>query len=574
MEESCYQAEDDTDQKELEEGSEQREVKCRRRGPLDHQDCPAGPADYRESLAWAEEQVEGLQAYDSAHDTDLVGNIERTLRRGIVMTTHYSGHGTPEHALREICRCHGVPAVRPYSACDVSPAAQRMLAAHTHASEHIFDDIMDLLDDATKERLCAAHVTVKGKYDAAEQAQACPQTLEERQALVDKFGKEFVQRAHKILKSATWSSHAWCHQCNAYCKVVPDLHKDNATGIKQVPPAVFKAGTSCKHAAAADKQVWIEVSGVICVGFSSMGLKLKWLDQSAVICMVWAHWVQRHAPDIVLIECVSGWEPEPVTSLFPSSQWGIIQKVFCPSDLGHPIRRRRLYMAMVNKATFSMPVGLASTMDNIFDTCFFRKVVADGGIYMHASKEQRADMVQALAAKLGVTLSMQEALSVNPSSLMRMGVRMRFQEYQVCVQEMQMELEKGGKAAHQHVFVNIAQNIQHFKVSGSTCHLFPCLMRHSFLVDLGRAVKAKHADIVHPWESYASMGFPMSFDGFSDLASQCPWGDCSSSLAIEKDGSTVSYQDMISLIGNGMHCAAVGAFLQFIVGLAHQPASC
>ena len=52
-----------------------------------------GPADYPSTLNWAQDQMA------SFHENNLCEPVRRLLKRHIIMTTHYSGHGTPEHAM-------------------------------------------------------------------------------------------------------------------------------------------------------------------------------------------------------------------------------------------------------------------------------------------------------------------------------------------------------------------------------------------------------------------------------------------------------------------------------------------
>ena len=64
--------------------------------------------------------------------------------------------------------------------------------------------------------------------------------------------------------------------------------------------------------------------------------------------MVWAHWVRRFRPHVIVVECVSNWAAWPVESIL-SDGWVCVQKIFCPSDLGLPIRRKRIYLAWLRR---------------------------------------------------------------------------------------------------------------------------------------------------------------------------------------------------------------------------------
>lgn len=70
------------------------------------------------------------------------------------------------------------------------------------------------------------------------------------------------------------------------------------------------------------------------------------------------------------------------------------------------------------------------------------------------------------------------------------------------------EAIKQRSIAADHIFINCSQNIEHFGLCEKSCG-FPTLMRHSVLVDLGRAAGPRQCQLIHPWDCYAAMGFPM-----------------------------------------------------------------
>jgi hypothetical protein len=67
--------------------------------------------------------------------------------------------------------------------------------------------------------------------------------------------------------------------------------------------------------------------------------------------------------------------------------WNEVSQVFCPTDLGHPARRKRIYMAWARKARLQLMPSLGDNPEVIFEL-FFRSLVADGGIYLMASQRQ------------------------------------------------------------------------------------------------------------------------------------------------------------------------------------------
>ena len=59
----------------------------------------------------------------------------------------------------------------------------------------------------------------------------------------------FAKQASDLLRDATWARSAPCCRCGSCCQLVPQL----------------------------EGRIWLEVAGVVCVGFSNMGKRLKWL---------------------------------------------------------------------------------------------------------------------------------------------------------------------------------------------------------------------------------------------------------------------------------------------------------
>ena len=80
-----------------------------------------------------------------------------------------------------------------------------------------------------------------------------------------------------MIRGATWQPAAASIKCQGQRQVVPTLGPG---------------------------RLWLEGSGIVCVGFSIMGLQNKRLDPSAIVALTWAHWVQHHKPDIIMVECV------------------------------------------------------------------------------------------------------------------------------------------------------------------------------------------------------------------------------------------------------------------------------
>ena len=80
--------------------------------------------------------------------------LQRLTDKGLEIMTDFSGVGSPEQALLEMCQVAQVPPPHYYRACDVDPACQQVLIApHPARAEHVFQDILDRLPPKAQQRL-------------------------------------------------------------------------------------------------------------------------------------------------------------------------------------------------------------------------------------------------------------------------------------------------------------------------------------------------------------------------------------------------------------------------------------
>ncbi len=583
-----------------------------RRGPAEmparkkarHADAmPHGPKTYKETLSWPTRNLPDLREHDQTSGTELVKTLAAALDGRLILTTCYSGLGTPEYALAALhdahakgqvaaaasgvdpgpCEADCVPAsasssstaplpaapasasgVDPgpseagvggdwpvvhslasaasalgvdlgpsgaaaaggascshYSACDSDTLCQRVLLAHAADSlpAHVFDNIMGRLSPEVCQRLWNMHAKHKDRLLSKLPSTA---TQAAKRLLVDSLGAELIKDACGILSAAVIQDTAWCVACRKRCPLRPPN----------------------RHGA-----LWLEVAGVTCVGFSNFGSRLKWLDKSALVCLTWAHWVLHAQPDLVIVECVAEWEPGPVETLF-AKDWVMLHRVCCPSDLGHPTRRRRAYFTWGRRAKFCL-LDTPENVAHLFGTLYFRRIAADGGIYLRTlPKELRRDLIRKLARARGMDVGLHEWDSLNPTAFLPVGKRLRLMEY----------ITQVGEDAPAHCFVNIQQTSSFMPATTAGASLFPTLLRTSELADIGTDRACRVATLVHPLEHMAAMGLPvpcMCED--AEDAGRCPFPD----LLREGGGKALAHMETRHLAGNAMHCAVLGAWLQF-----------
>ncbi len=100
--------------------------------------------------------------------------------------------------------------------------------------------------------------------------------------------------------------------------------------------------------------------------------------------------------------------------------------------------------------------------------------------------------------------------------------------------------------------MNVHQTVERAGLPASD--LWPTLLQGSVLVDVGTA--APRGRLVHPTEHFASMGFPVSTSEFG-FTPDC-WA------------RSFSDSEARRLTGNGMHVAAIGAWLHFVLAVTQR----
>ena len=67
----------------------------------------------------------------------------------------------------------------------------------------------------------------------------------------------------------------------------------------------MKRGHLCAlHPRVLDGACWVGIVGLTCVAFSLVGAHSKWVDNSAVVALVWAFWRRAMRPSMIVVECV------------------------------------------------------------------------------------------------------------------------------------------------------------------------------------------------------------------------------------------------------------------------------
>ena len=323
----------------------------------------------------------------------------RSLSAGIVMTTDYSGIGTPELCASMICSAAkakyklagGSTSLIVWRAGDVDASCRKVLLSHSGDSraEHISGCILQRAQRATivtLEGLLTEHQ--KHFHDAL--AVATSETWSPhirpptRSELLMEHGHAFMEAAIQVMEMDELRSKVWCfkHQCKC------DIN----------PPAEVVAGKLFVHSA-----------GWTCAPWSSMSrTRMRWLHKCSIVFLIWLFSTLQARPHIILGECVISFDDDFLKGVM--SRYGYTLHTFelDPVLLGIPSCRPRKYMVMVRDETFQLTRPFTP---GALSACCHRELVCDARIYMVAPRSAKTScaarfaQIQGLPAPEGPLMS-------------------------------------------------------------------------------------------------------------------------------------------------------------------------
>ena len=229
--------------------------------------------------------------------------LRALFHRGIVITTHYSGTGSAEMAVKGIERAvaHDVRASTPggagyrgvtfHSACDIDARCQYVLQNHRpeHRAAHCFGDLCSFppLDLMVRLRTALKRYQQKLRVKLARRKKRVAAT---KKPLHRSVSAEWVGEAMAILSE--WQPTRTERQ---RCLV-------HRTDCPSWPPS----DAGCLH---------VEVSGVNCQPWSRAGKQLGWLDDRSLPCLILLRKILVCEPGGVCLECTPGFNDDTVETI-------------------------------------------------------------------------------------------------------------------------------------------------------------------------------------------------------------------------------------------------------------------
>ena len=383
------------------------------------------------------------------------------------------------------------------------------------APQHVFEDITDILPRKMTQAWAADLEGRRASLSAALESVPQADRACTRKALVQESGAEFIANAISQLEGCCGSTQHRCAKHNMDCQGAPDLFPG---------------------------QVHIEISGTVCVGFSSMGSLWGWLDNASIPFVSWSWKMRTMRPAVIIHECVRGFDAETLSQALNAEDmlYVVETAVFDATDLGLPVRRPRRYSVCWRQDTSRSRLYSEAELAKVA----FKAIQDDASVFLVATSAElemiKAEMIEQAQLEPdyhGRPWSWRAVLPAGDHRRLRAA-------------------ELGGFAETPGIgLLSLSQNPDY---QGTNSMLAPALIRSSKLYRL--VDKRSRSDrLIMPSEYWALQMLPVNL----------PTGHLARSFFNEDDlkrsGVWQSLNHARALAGNGMNVAAVGAVLLFVV---------
>ena len=328
----------------------------------------------------------------------------------------------PEEALQEVGLWTKQQHVRSFRAADLDPSARFVLRQHgASGPEHVQGDILARVSERTAAKLQGIVKTMIAGFQRERQKLLLGRCRGKLSELKKRWGQKVLDQSHKVLKASKFKRQAHCYKCGKLCPVHPG------------PELRKKVGDT-----------YVIIGGSTCVSWSSMGLSLGWLHQSAPPFLVWVHDFMAAEPTHVIHECTRAFDATSFSKMV-ASKYHLEQMLFSPEDVGLPVHRSRSYclLTLKSKVIMSIPFSRAAASELVF-----QKVIATAKMYFRSPER----LVTQYCAENAKACRADEADSA-PRRCLSDGQLSRLEEH---LQFAQLE-------GRRFACINYAQNLSHMK---------------------------------------------------------------------------------------------------------------
>ena len=322
------------------------------------QDRLQGSPDAVGSVLWPVDDWQGFaeQSLKFFH-TDFAALARDQFRKGLLLTTDYSGVGAAEEALNQLLSSSGIveadgalPAGARFEclrAGDLLQQCSDVLSNHTgvFSPKCVHGDMMERCSASLKQRMQKLHSKAVETVESRVSRPGAKMCL----ASVQDVGRSTVRKLASFMLDTRKAPAAGL---KAHCCI----HNKECPIVCPAPPAF--AGLR------------VHIAGVTCTDWSKFGRRKNWLGPSTPVFMQRARERLFCKEDLIIVECVVPFDSEMLSELF-QADYDLHVLVTTPSLFGEPVERQRKYMLLFKKDRLAWrddvcAYGVQAAFDRLF----------------------------------------------------------------------------------------------------------------------------------------------------------------------------------------------------------------
>ncbi len=135
---------------------------------------------------------------------------------------------------------------------------------------------------------------------------------------------------------------------------------------------------------------WIEIAGITCIPWSSLGKQEGWLHESALPCLTLVKSIMQFEPDAFVCECTRTFDDKKKAEMV-KPKFLLRAAIISPTVFGIPSSRWRKYMIGTHLKRITMQVDYSS---EALARTFGRQCVLDGSVYLRADDARNATITR------------------------------------------------------------------------------------------------------------------------------------------------------------------------------------
>ena len=289
----------------------------------------------------------------------------------------------------------------------------------------------------------------------------------------------------------------------------------------------------------------MNIAGVNCYDWSSMGSRMRWLGRGVFPFLAWARERFLGGEQFIVVECVTDFDDELLAEIF-EGVFSMTTLRCSPTLFGDPVERRRKYMVLLaNGMRWHASITQLDPQE-AFEKLFGRKIITDCNSRLRAPAAEIQNYTSKLAAKRGLPATRRSQRSWTNFQVLSPAMKAAVRAHEEHCKE-NFESEDSSQPTPS-ILVNLSQRPTYFQ---STPKIVPALLRSSLLWSI------QQKRLVNPLEYFEIQGHNI----FDNDSSQCSFTNVLRELSDRK---------VRQLAGNSMHLRAVGTVTMYAMACSQR----